>query len=195
MRKNQNLRIAVDFDGVLFDHVPYLLRGFRDAHGIDLEDEGLRYWDFFQYRAVREKNLTWNCVRSILTAIDTDAAIHERPPRDPNAKHVMRHWAEAGHAVNVVTARGEEARATTEAFLARHEIPHHALVMGASRKTGWDVLVDDAPHNVLMAAADGGLALLMDHPYNRDVPTRRNPLRVRDWLDVERAVQMTEVAA
>jgi uncharacterized HAD superfamily protein len=73
-------------------------------------------------------------------------------------------------------------------FLARHEIPHTALVMGASRKTGYDVLVDDAPHNVLMAAADGGLALLMDHPYNRDVPTKRNPLRVHDWHGVEKAV-------
>jgi hypothetical protein len=65
------MKIAVDFDGVLFDHVPYLLRGFRDAHGIDLQEEGLRYWDFFQYRAVREANLTWSCVRNVLERIDT----------------------------------------------------------------------------------------------------------------------------
>src|ERR1051326_9585553 len=70
------LRIAVDFDGVLFDHVPYLLRGFRDAHGIDLQEEGFRYWDFFQYRAVREANLTWQCVSAVLRAIDTDPAVH-----------------------------------------------------------------------------------------------------------------------
>lgn len=185
-----DLRIAVDFDGVLFDHVPYILRGFRDAHGIDLEEEGLRYWDFFQYRAVREKNLTWQCVRSVLQAIDTDEAIHQLPPRDAHARRVMAAWREEGHEVLVVTARGEEARGTTEAFLARHAVPHDALVMGAARKTGYDVLVDDAPHNVLMAAVDGGLALLMDHPYNRDVPTRRNPLRVRHWRDVEAAVAL-----
>ncbi|MFA5861637.1 MAG: hypothetical protein WDA16_08075 [Candidatus Thermoplasmatota archaeon] len=184
----ERLTIAVDFDGVLFDHVPYLLRGFRDAHGIDLEDEGLRYWDFFQYRAVREKNLTWQCVRTVLQAIDTDEAIHQLPPRDPQARAVMKGWAEEGHEVFVVTAREETARKSTETFLAHNQIPHDGLVMGASRKTGYDVLVDDAPHNVLMAAADGGLALLMDHPYNRDVPTKRNPLRVRSWRDVELAV-------
>jgi 5'-nucleotidase len=189
-----NLRIAVDFDGVLFDHVPYLLRGFRDAHGIDLAEEGLRYWDFFQYRAVRERNLTWQCVSNVLHAIDTDEAIHRLPPRDPHAKRVMRAWMDAGHEVRVVTARGEHARATTEAFLADHGIQHDSLVLGAARKTGYDVLVDDAPHNVLMAAADGGLALLMDQPYNRDVPTRRNPIRVRDWTEVERAVQVFEPA-
>ena len=63
--------------------------------------------------------------------------------------------------------------------------------MGAATKTGYDVLVDDAPHNVLMAAADGGMALLMDHPYNRDVPTKRNPVRVRSWRDVDVAVAVT----
>lgn len=182
------MKIAVDFDGVLFDHVPYLLRGFRDAHGIDLEAEGLRYWDFFQYRAVREANLTWSCVRNVLERIDTDDAIHELPPRDAYARVVMKRWRDEGHDVRVVTARGEEARKTTERFLAKHRIPHDELVMRASRKTGYDVLVDDAPHNVLMAAADGGLALLMDQPYNRDVPTKRNPLRVRSWADVETAV-------
>src|ERR1051326_3197173 len=77
---DRNLRIAVDFDGVLFDHVPYLLRGFRDAHGIDLAAEGLRYWDFFQYRAVRDANLTWTCVRNVLQRIDTDPLIHQAPP-------------------------------------------------------------------------------------------------------------------
>ena len=185
------MKIAVDFDGVLFDHVPYLLRGFRDAHGIDLQEEGLRFWDFFQYRAVREKNLTWQCVSTVLKAIDTDAAIHMLPPRDLHARAVMQRWMDDGHEVNVVTARTEDARETTELFLRRNEIPHDRLVMSASRKTGYDVLVDDAPHNVLMAAADGGLALLMDHPYNRDVPTKRNPLRVRDWREVGQAVALT----
>lgn len=185
------MNIAVDLDGVLFDHVPYVLRGFRDAHGIDLQEEGLRYWDFFQYRAVREKNLTWGCVRAVLTRIDHDPLVHELPPRDPQAAAVMGRWRAAGHRVQVVTARESSCRDVTAGFLERHRIPHDALVMDARVKIGYDVLVDDAPHNVLMAAADGGLALLMDHPYNRDVPTRRNPQRVHDWLEVEAAVSAT----
>lgn len=191
----RQLRIAVDFDGVLFDHIPYVLRGFRDAHGIDLEKEGLRHWDFFQYSAVREANLTWNCVKTVLERIDGDAVLHDTDPRDPRCVDVIGAWMRAGHRVSIVTARDEHSRATTEAFLARNHIPHHELVMGARIKTGYDVLVDDAPHNVLMAAADGGLALLMDHTYNRDVPTKRNPLRVHDWRDVERAVATMPTAA
>lgn len=182
----RRLRIAVDFDGVLFDHVPYLLRGFRDALGIDLEAEGLRYWDFFQYRAVRERNLTWNAVRTVLQRIDNDCALHQEPPRDAYARNVMERWIDEGHEVLVVTAREPTARKSTELFLRTHDVPHHELVMGAARKTGYDLLVDDAPHNVLMAAAAGGMALLMDHPYNRDVPSHRNPLRVHDWREVER---------
>lgn len=177
------LRIGVDFDGVLFDHVPYLLRGFRDAHDIDLEKEGFRYWDFFQYRAVREKELSWNCVRAILRRIENDPTLHLNPPRDENAAAILAEWRRKGHRIEIVTAREEESRETTELFLRAHGIPHDALRMGVGLKTGYDVLIDDAPHNVLMAAAGGSLSILMDHPYNRDVPAERNPLRVRNWTE------------
>lgn len=184
----RRLRIAVDFDGVLFDHVPYLLRGFRDAHDIDLEAEGFRFWDFFQYRSVRERNLTWNCVHAILSRIEADTTLHRMPPRDPLAAHVIREWRRQGHEVHVVTARASTSREVTELFLQTHAIEHDGLRMGVALKTGYDVLIDDAPHNVLMAAAAGGVALLMDHPYNRDVPDQHNPLRVRDWAQVREQV-------
>lgn len=180
------LHIAVDFDGVLFDHVPYVLRGFRDRFGIDLAAEGLRHWDYFRYQAVQDSGLTFGCVRRVLREIETDARLHEEPPRDPHAGQVMGRWREEGHEVLVVTARHPESEEATARFLERNRIPHDGLRMGAERKTGYDLLIDDAPHNVLMAAADGGRALLMDHPYNRDVPTHTNPVRVRDWHDVER---------
>ncbi|MHB8585718.1 MAG: 5' nucleotidase, NT5C type [Thermoplasmatota archaeon] len=183
------LRIAVDFDGVLFDHVPYILRGFRDAYGIDLEEEGMRFWDFFQYRAVREKDLTWKCVARILAAVETDLELHREPPRDPRCQAILGRWRDDGHVVEIVTARGSDAREATELFLRHHGIPHDRLRMGISKKVGWDVLVDDAPHNVLMAAADGGLALLVDHPYNRDVPTHTNPRRIVDFEEADAAIR------
>jgi uncharacterized HAD superfamily protein len=188
------LRIAVDFDGVLFDHVPYILRGFRDAYGIDLEAEGFQFWDFFQYRAVRERGLTWNCVVRILSEVETDESLHREPPRDPACRTILSQWRKEGHTVEIVTARGANARSATELFLKEHHIPHDGLRMGISRKVGWDVLLDDAPHNVLMAAAGGSLALLMDHPYNRDVPSDRNPYRVDGFTDAARVVRSIPAA-
>lgn len=191
--RDRFLRIGVDFDGVLFDHVPYLLRGFRDAHDIDLAAEGLRHWDFFQYRAVREKDLTWSCVQRVLHKIEMDPALHLNPPRDLYAATVIRRWREQGHQVDIVTARDHTSREVTELFLETHGIEHDNLRTSVSVKTGYDVLIDDAPHNVLMAAADGTRALLMDHPYNRDVPAHRNPLRVKNWRDVELRVSAPPV--
>jgi len=186
--KTEELRIAVDFDGVLFDHVPYVLRGFRDRYGIDLAAEGMRHWDYYAYRAVREADLPPSQIRRLLDDIECDELLHQEPPRDALAAHVVAAWIAAGHSVDIVTARGRHAEAATRRFLQTHAIPYDRLVMEARVKTGWDVLVDDAPHNVLMAAADGSTALLMDHPYNRDVPTRTNPVRVRDWQEVADAV-------
>lgn len=188
-RQPGRLRIGVDFDGVLFDHVPYVLRGFRDRYGIDLAAEGMRYWDYFQYRAVQEADLSWWCVHKVLREIETDMVLHQEPPRDEAAAGIMKQWMHDGHRVEVVTARHPESEAATLNFLEHNGIPHDRLVMGARIKTGYDVLIDDAPHNVLTAAAAGSLALLMDHPYNRDVPTHRNPVRVKSWREVEKRVE------
>jgi uncharacterized HAD superfamily protein len=187
-RTPHRLRIAVDFDGVLFDHVPYVLRGFRDRYGIDLLDEGLRHWDFYHYQAVKDADLPPSKVHGLLRDVETDRLLHLEPPLDADAAGVMGGWIAEGHSVEVVTARSLEAEETTRMFLRHHGIPHTGLRMGVRLKTGWDVLVDDAPHNVLTAAADGTRAFLMDHPYNRDVPTRTNPLRVRGWREVGEAV-------
>ena len=180
----RNPRIAVDFDGVLFDHVPYVLRGFRDRYGIDLAAEGMRHWDYYHYAQVRQADLPPSQIRRLLDDIECDEKLHQEPPRDPAAAQVMDSWRRQGFRVDIVTARSRNAEAATRLFLETHGIPHDGLVMEARIKTGWDVLVDDAPHNVLMAAADGTHALLMDHPYNRDVPTRGNPVRVHNWTDV-----------
>jgi uncharacterized HAD superfamily protein len=188
------LRIAVDFDGVLFDHVPYVLRGFRDRYGIDLLDEGLRHWDFYHYKQVQDADLPPSKVQGLLRDIETDHLLHLEPPLDPGAVPVLRGWMDAGHRISIVTARGPETEGTTRMFLAHHGIPHHDLHMGVRIKTGWDVLVDDAPHNVLIAAADGTRALLMDHPYNRDIPAHTNPLRVHDWMEVQAAVEAMAAA-
>jgi uncharacterized HAD superfamily protein len=189
MDTTDKLRIAVDFDGVLFDHVPYVLRGFRDRYGIDLEAEGLRHWDYFQYRAVQEKHLSKSCVREVLMDIETDPLLHQEPPRDKLAVQVMTDWIAAGHTVDVVTARHPLSETVTRQFLEMNQVPYDALRMGVRKKTGYDVLIDDAPHNVLMAVAAGSYALLMDHPYNRDVPTNGNPHRVRTWEDVGQCVE------
>lgn len=186
---DNKLRIAVDFDGVLFDHVPYVLRGFRDRLGIDLAAEGFRHWDYYQYQQVKDADLPPSQIQRVLRDIETDLKLHREAPRDKLAARVMAEWIAAGHTVDVVTARSRVAEDATRAFLREHSIPHHGLVMERWLKTGWDVLVDDAPHNALLAAADGTLALLMDHPYNRDVPTHTNPVRVRDWQEVSERVE------
>lgn len=185
----ERLRIAVDFDGVLFDHVPYVLRGFRDRLGIDLAAEGFRHWDYYHYKQVQAADVPYSAIREVLLDIETDLALHREPPRDLLAPRVIAEWMAAGHTVDIVTARSRVAEKATRAFLVEHGIPYNALVMERGLKTGWDVLVDDAPHNVLMNAADGSLSLLMDHPYNRDVPTHTNPVRVKDWQEVAEQVE------
>ncbi len=178
-------RIAVDFDGVLFDHVPWVLRAFRDKHDVDLGAEGFRYWEYYQYKAVEDAALTVGEVKDLLRNLETDSVIHKSPLRDPYSRQVMEDWSEAGHSVDIVTARELVSKQVTLEFLNRNRVPFDELHMGVRIKTGYDLLIDDSPHNVLMAAAGGGQSLLVDHPYNQDVPCETNPRRVQDWKEIE----------
>ncbi len=90
--------------------------------------------------------------------------LHEEPPRDARSRDVMNRWRRDGHEVLIDTARDPRARTAADRFLAVNAFTHDRIVLGTDRKTGYDVLVDDAPRNVLIPAADAGLARLIDHP-------------------------------
>jgi uncharacterized HAD superfamily protein len=121
----------------------------------------------------------------VLKDMETDPLVHDVPLRDRYARKVIRRWRNEGHQVFVVTAREEVSRSVTANFLDANALPHDGLEMGVQIKTGYDVLIDDAPHNVLAASSGGGLALLMDQPYNQHLLNRPALQRVHDWMDVE----------
>jgi len=187
VRTDDRVRVAVDVDGVLFDHLPHIHRAFREADGVDLAEEGFRHWDFQAYDAVREAGLDREAVRAVLDRVETNPRLHRAPPLDRRAPSVMASWRSAGCSVEVVTARGEVSRAVTELFLAANGIPHDELHMDVAEKTAWDLIVDDAPANARAAARAGTPVLLMDQPYNRSVDEAGPIRRVRDWAQARAA--------
>lgn len=180
--------VAVDFDGVLFDQARHVREGFVEVHGIDLGPVETWPSDLTEHPPVREAGLDENDTWEVFHRVHNDPAAHETDPMDADARRVLADLLDAGHRVDIVTARDPASRANTEAFLERNELPHRELVMGAREKTGYDVLVDDLPVHVRRAAGDDTLGLLMDQPYNRAYEADGNPRRVADWAAVERVL-------
>ena len=76
--------------------------------------------------------------------IDIDGTITEDVPNEepermvtcepfPDALVTMRKWFEEGHILTFFTSRTEEHRDVTEAWLEKHDIKYHSLLMGKPR--------------------------------------------------------------
>lgn len=182
-------RLAVDFDGVLFDQVPHIIRGFQEIHGVDISPVESWQWNLAEHPAVRQAGLTEDEVWQVFRELEVQEPIHRTEPLEPYALDVMAAWQEAGHVIHIVTSRPARARKTVRLFLEHNDVPHHDLHLGVHHKTRWDVLIDDLPINVERAVEAGRRALLFDQPYNRDHPADDNPLRVHGWEHVEGVVE------
>jgi hypothetical protein len=182
---DDELRIAVDFDGVLFDQSRHVREVFQEVHDLDPGPAEDWPWRLTDHPPIREAGLDSNDTWTVFDAVHNDTDRHREPPLDPRTVDVLGRLREAGHTVEIVTARDPASREPTEFFLDRNDIPHDRLVMGDNTKTGWDVLLDDLPPHVERVAQDGALGLLHDQPYNRAYETDGNPRRVAGFHELE----------
>jgi uncharacterized HAD superfamily protein len=182
------LEVAIDFDGVLFEQAPHVREKFSSIHGIDVGPAEQWPADLLEHPPIREAGLDADDTWEVFHAVHTDHDLHESSPRDEHACRVLTTLEEAGHRVDVVTARSGESREQTRSFLERNEVPHTELVMDDQEKTGHDILLDDLPRHVDRAAKAGSLALLMDQPYNRAYEANANPRRVGGFAELEEIV-------
>jgi len=176
--------IAVDFDGVLFEQSRHVRALFQEVHGIDPGPVDEWPCELTEHPPIKDEGLTKEDTWEVFHAVHNDIERHRDDPLDPDTTTVLAELRAAGHEVEIVTARDPVSREPTRFFLERNEIPHDRLVMGDNAKTGWDVLVDDLPPHVERVAADGSLGLLHDQPYNRAYETDGNPRRVASFEEL-----------
>jgi hypothetical protein len=181
---DDELQIAVDFDGVLFAQSRHVREVFQDVHGIDPGPADEWPWELTEHPPIKDEGLSKEDTWQVFHAVHNDLDRHREDPLDPNARAVLALLQDAGHTIEIVTARDPASREPTRYFLDRNDIPHDRLVMGDNAKTGWDVLVDDLPPHVERVAQDGSLGLLHDQPYNRAYEADGNPRRLADFAEL-----------
>lgn len=104
---------------------------------------------------------------------------------------------EQGVTIHLITARDEEHRVITEAWLKKHNLPYHSLSMSPHRrsyskgelclKLGVEFFVDDKKENALDVASRGIYTLLYNASHNLGQQTGL-PL-VKSWLDVQKHIE------
>jgi len=161
-RKEAGLVVGVDVDGVLADQVTGVLERLHDREGINLTYHDITDWrlPIGTTNIAREIELTQQDRRYVL-----EMRIH------PGARHLLRFLYEHNR-VMIVTARAEQAREWTREWLNRKRLWYDRVETSTEAKKsvhGTKVLIDDYLGNVMEFLENtDGVAVLVDHPWNRE---------------------------
>lgn len=187
------MRVALDCDGVIYEWqrtCRYMLNLHR---GYDLPpvEEWWHEWGSVKHAIEKED---WNWVWS-QDAVDKGLWRHG---------HVTKGAIEGidrldkKHDIILITTRPRLAYRDTLAFVAFHNLPFkevHILPDEPKSNVYFDVLVDDAPHNIEDALDKGRHAILFSRPWNTQfaADSDRPFFVARSWDDVVRAVESLPV--
>lgn len=187
------MKLGIDLDGVVYNfHVPFCKLAekklkreldYPECWNFFAEQWGITFQEFDELMAfgVKYRNLWWV------------------GPEIEGAKNGLQELIDDGHEIVIITHRGPkgaemEARWATEHWLAVHRIPHHELFITHEKtKFDLDLIVEDAPKNVLAAQAAGEIGVCYTQPWNTDDKEEWNgsgpQYRVDNWEQVVKVVR------
>ncbi|NLT34354.1 MAG: hypothetical protein GXX83_00420 [Gaiellales bacterium] len=156
------MRIGVDIDGVLADHVRGILPRIEAKYGLRLNYEDLSAWRY----AVGESDM----LLEIMEAMEDPEWVTALPVYEGVAQGLAG-LRELGR-VSIVTARPEGAVQATLAWLEGNQLAFDEFIRceNADKPAqAIDVLVDDHLPNVCDFVVRGnGVGVLLDRPWNRE---------------------------
>lgn len=158
------MRIGVDLDGVLAEHVSHLLEYLRKRTLIsgDLTKSSITHWDYEilgrKFKDVFEEHLKLaDFVESMPTVEGAVESVNELYKK---------------HYICIVTARPNYSYESTLKWLLSNGFKYHDFVcnVGLGRiELNIDVLIDDSPTYTLGFVKKGKIAILFDQPWNRNL--------------------------
>ena len=193
------MNVGIDIDGVLADSVPSFLAllnlmfgrqwtpadivtyRFEDALHIS-EDDAVHFWKLFARQG------GWSRIRPIKGAVEFTTRLAKK------------------HAIILVTGRPRHyVEIETKAWLRQHKIAYDELIfvgndedkLQASRGAGFrlDLLIEDS-YEYGKPLADAGIpVLLIDYPWNRNIPAHPHIRRIRSLADAPKIILEIEQQA
>ena len=109
------------------------------------------------------------------------------------AAETIRDWHKK-HNISLITSRLLLFKRQTKHWLNQHSIPyhelHHARERTKHRKAdGCQVFIEDNLEECEVLADHCERVFLVDHPWNRKDPAKKNIIRVKNWEEINRLIQ------
>jgi uncharacterized protein len=186
----QKLTIGIDIDATL-TVADYWIPWVNRHLGRELKAEDVTEYEIEKILGITEDEF-WELYELDGESLHADSAVRSE------ASEVLTRLSK-NHQLHYVTARHPKMREVTLKWLHLHQIPCDGLhLLGSHNKVasahqlGCDLFIEDRYENALAIAASGIKVLLMDCFYNRDRHLPHNIIRIMDWYQAEKAVQVME---
>jgi uncharacterized HAD superfamily protein len=171
------VRIGIDIDSTLHHYWDQLADAAERLYGVQLPYEHQRTY------AIDE--LAPDELHACVSDTHADEQILAAEPY-PGAVEVVSAWKAAGHFIHITSHRAVEAHGATATWLERIGLPYDELYCSYDKvarcaEIGIEILIDDAPANLLAAAGRGILGATIRHPWNEDVCSRDGIVCADDW--------------
>jgi FMN phosphatase YigB (HAD superfamily) len=179
------VRIAIDIDSTLHHYWDQLDAVAQRRFGVALPYAEQATWEIglLEPEQVRAAVAETHEDRQVLAAVPY-----------PGAVEAVRDWHEAGHFIHVTSHRSASAHDATARWLDEIGLPYDELYcsydkLARAREIGIDVLVDDAPANLLGALDSGMTAATLLHPWNRTLCEEESVICAPDWPTLQQRLE------
>lgn len=180
------MRLAVDIDGVLGDHVSHLISHLKSKGVLDdsFSKNDVNRWDSmiggYGFKEIFEMHLfDRDFILGIPVIEGAVKAINE----------LSRYYK-----IIIVTARPEFTRDATIEWLDLKGFRYDELLVGLGPDRvllDVDILIDDNPHAIIGFVSRGGTGIIFSQPWNLDVDPPKTSgkfLRFDNWCDIKRYI-------
>jgi FMN phosphatase YigB (HAD superfamily) len=171
------VRIAIDIDSTLHHYWDQLDAVAQRRFGVALPYADQATWEI--------ATLAPDQVRAAVAETHEDEQILAAVPY-PGAVETVSAWHADGHFVHITSHRAAGARTATARWLEAIGLPYDDLhvsddKLSRARELGIDVLIDDAPQNLLGALESGMTAATLMHPWNQTLCEEERVICAPDW--------------
>lgn len=173
--------------------------------GVDIDSTLHHYWDVLSEVSQRrfgidlpyEEQLTWGITRLkpeqlelAIAETHSDERIRAGTPY-PGAVETVTRWHREGHFIHITSHRETRCQPATEQWLRDLGMAFDELRCADDKvahcvEIGIDVLIDDAPHDLLRALDAGVAVATLRHPWNQDVCEEEDVICADSWPELER---------
>lgn len=181
-----NLKVAVDVDGVILDIITPFCDYCNVHHGTQMTINDAIKWGFYVEHGIAE-DLAWKIFDQLQSDLQNIELI------DCNCIPILREMKDY-HIVDIVTVRKGKRKEVLKLKLRAvgiHEGTHYRKVVTVSHDPpdvkatyGYDIYIDDNPHLVDSIKENGSHLILYDQPWNERVEEGDNVIRARRWSDI-----------